>query len=72
MEHQARSEERLPPDIPQEAVPFLKEMGYLEPERLSTGAPAPEPPLYTLSGDEVRLSECWREKPLVLVFGSYT
>ena len=62
----------LPPDIPPEALPFLSEAGYLDPDRLAPGDPAPDVPFYTLDGEEVRLSQVWGERPLVLIFGSYT
>ena len=66
------TEPDLPADIPPEAVPFLRAAGYLEPDRLAPGDAAPDVPLHTLEGEQVRLSDCWREKPLVLIFGSYT
>jgi hypothetical protein len=62
----------LPADIPPEAVPFLREMGYLEPDRLSPGDAAPDAPVYTLEGEEVPLRRCWSDRPAVLIFGSYT
>ncbi len=62
----------LPPEIPAEAVPFLREVGYLEPDALGVGDPAPDAPVTTLAGDLVRLAACWRERPAVLIFGSYT
>ena len=64
--------DNLPPDIPPDALPFLREMGYLDPDPLSEGDPAPDVPLYTPEGEEVRLSRWWAEHPVVLVFGSYT
>ena len=62
----------LPPGVPEEAVPFLQEVGYLEADTLSVGDPAPDLPLYTLEGAEVRLSRFRGESPVVLVFGSHT
>jgi hypothetical protein len=64
--------EPLPPDIPPEAVPFLTEMGYLEPDRLAAGDAAPDVELETLEGRAIRLSDYWQEQPVVLIFGSYT
>jgi hypothetical protein len=61
----------LPTDIPAEAVPFLEEVGYLEPDRLSLGDPAPDVPLYTPDG-ETSLSRLRDGRPAVLIFGSYT
>ena len=40
--------------------------------RLKVGDAAPDLALATYSGGTVRLSELWREKPVVLVFGSCT
>ena len=62
----------LPGDIPAEAVPFLEEMGYLEPDRLSVGVPAPDVPLLTPHGEELRSSQLSGSRPVVLIFGSYT
>jgi len=62
----------VPADVPPDVVPFLEEAGYLEPDRLSVGDPAPDLPLFTPEGEEVRLSRCWRERAVVLIFGSYT
>lgn len=62
----------LPPDIPAEAAPFLLAAGYLEPDRLSAGDPAPDVSLCTLDGAPVRLAEFWKSAPVVLIFGSYT
>jgi hypothetical protein len=39
---------------------------------LKAGDPAPDLALATYDGGTVRLSELWREKPVVLVFGSCT
>lgn len=64
--------DNLPPGVPPEAVPFLTEVGYFKPDQLSPGDPTPDLPLYTPEGEEVRLSRFWAERPVVLVFGSYT
>jgi hypothetical protein len=40
--------------------------------RLKVGSPAPDLVLSRYDGDRVRLSELWREKPVVLIFGSCT
>jgi hypothetical protein len=62
----------LPAGIPSEAVPFLRDRGYLDPERLSAGAAAPDAPLYRLDGRPTTLLAHLAERPLVLIFGSYT
>jgi hypothetical protein len=67
-----RSTRNLPPGIPDEAVPFLDEIGYLEADTLRVWDPAPDVPLFTPAGEEVRLARLGNECPVVLVFGSYT
>ena len=67
-----RSTRPLPPNLPAEAVSFLEEMGYLEPDRLAAGDAAPDARLFRPDGTGVRLHELLGEKPAVLVFGSYT
>jgi hypothetical protein len=62
----------LPADIPPEVVPFLQQAGYLDVDRLSVGDPAPDPPLWTTEGAPFRLSRFRGERPVVLIFGSYT
>ncbi len=62
----------LPPDIPPEVVPFLSEAGYLDSDRLAVGDVAPDLPVFTLDGRAARLGDLWRERPAVLLFGSYT
>ncbi len=62
----------LPPGIPPEAVPFLEEVGYLEPDPLQPGDPAPEVPLYTPEGERFDLARLAGVSPVVLVFGSHT
>ena len=64
--------DNLPPDIPPEARSFLERSGYFEEDPLATGDAAPDVALYTLRGECVALRDFWQEKPLVLVFGSYT
>ena len=61
-----------PADIPAEAIPFLEKVGYLEPDTLSVGDPAPDVPLYTPDGEEIRLGRLRGVAPVVLIFGSYT
>ena len=39
---------------------------------LRVGDLAPDLPLAVVGGGEMRLSELWAAKPVVLVFGSYT
>jgi hypothetical protein len=62
----------LPGEIPPEAVPFLREAGYLEPDPLSPGDAAPDGALTTLDGAGAALAALWRRGPAVLIFGSYT
>ena len=62
----------LPADIPPEALPFLAEMGYLLPDTLAAGFPAPDVPLQTPAGAPLRTPELWARLPAVLIFGSYT
>ena len=62
----------LPSDIPAHAVPFLQDMGYLDPDPLEVGQPAADLELTTLEGKPARLSALWATAPVVLVFGSYT
>lgn len=62
----------LPGDVPPEAVPFLQEMGYLLPDTLTEGHPAPDVPLHRPEGGLVRTPELWSQRPAVLIFGSYT
>jgi len=62
----------LPPDIPPEAVPFLQGMGYLEADRIAAGDPAPDAPLHTFAGKPVMLASFFGERPVALIFGSYT
>jgi hypothetical protein len=62
----------LPPDIPAEAREFLQEMGWMDPERLATGDPAPDLPLFTPEQESRRTSQLWAERPAVFIFGSYT
>jgi hypothetical protein len=62
----------LPPDIPLEAVGFLEQMAYFEPDRLHVGAEAPDVPLLHPDGTPARTSALWQARPVVLIFGSYT
>ena len=39
---------------------------------LGVGESAPDPPLVTLDGQPTQLSDHLRDRPLVLVFGSFT
>ena len=66
------NERALPPDIPAEVVPYLREAGYLEPDPLAVGDPAPEVPFYTPDGEQIRVRDLQRGRPAVLVFGSHT
>ena len=51
---------------------FLAAVGYFEPDLLRVGDAAPDVPLYTLEGEEVRLQRFTGDRPVVLVFGSHT
>jgi hypothetical protein len=65
-------ESALPANLPPEAVPFLREHGFMDPDRLAADAVAPDAPLYTLEGTESTLLAKGSGRPLVLIFGSYT
>ncbi len=43
-----------------------------EERRVNTGEEALDETLYTLEGNEVRLSDLWKERPIVVEFGSVT
>lgn len=63
----------LPPGVPPEAAPILQEMGYLEPDRLKAGDPAPRLTLPALRGGaSVEIGAAGAPVPVVLIFGSYT
>jgi len=62
----------LPSDIPPHAVPFVEQMGYLDADPLAAGDPAPDVILYTAAGQPAALRDLLRDRPVVLVFGSYT
>ena len=67
----------LPPDIPPEAVSFLHEVGYLQPDRLKVGDAAPRLTLNRLNADAaseacVEIGSPHAVLPMVLIFGSYT
>lgn len=63
----------LPSDIPQEAIPILNEMGYLEPDRLKVGDLAPCITLTRLDSGEAQVIGASHVRlPVVLIFGSYT
>ena len=66
------SEENLPPGIPQEALPHLREIGYFQDSPRGAGDPVPALQLFTPAGQATSIAELWREKPAVLVFGSFT
>jgi len=63
---------QLPVDVPREAVPFLTEVGYLDEDRLALGDQAPDLPLHGPEGVSTSLGALWANRPLVLIFGSYT
>lgn len=63
----------LPPGVPPEAVPFLQEIGYLEPDRLKSGDIAPRLTLSTLDDNTpVEIGNPNASQPTVLIYGSYT
>lgn len=64
--------QNVPPDVPAEAESFIREMGYLDPERVAPGDPAPDGSLTTLAGVDTTLHKLRAERALVLIFGSYT
>lgn len=67
----------LPPDVPPEAAAFLREMGYLQPDRLKVGDAAPRLLLNRLNpisaaDSSVEIGSPNAILPTVLIFGSYT
>ena len=67
----------LPPDVPPEAAAFLREMGYLQPDRLKVGGVAPRLLLNRLNpisaaDATVEVGSPDALLPTVLIFGSYT
>ena len=62
----------IPTDIPAEALPFLREMAYFEADRLQVGDSVPPVTLQDCHGRSVTLGRRDAERPVVLVFGSYT
>lgn len=66
------SEDNLPPGIPPEAIPHLRAVGYFRPSPTKVGDQVPELTLFTPQGEAAPFRELYREKPAVLVFGSYT
>ena len=66
------SEDNLPPGIPLEALPHLRKVGYFQPSPMRVGDAIPGLTLYTPDDQAIPIAELWREKPAVLVFGSFT
>ena len=67
------SEIVLPPGVPEEARPVLQEVGYFVPDTLHPGDKIAPITLTSLHGTaEVVLGEIGRQRPMVLIFGSYT
>ena len=63
----------LPPDIPPEVISFLEEVGYLDEDRLKVGDTVPELMLNRLAdGAGVTIGGSSGQRPVVLIFGSYT
>lgn len=63
----------IPDDIPAEVVPFLQEMGYLDPDRLQVGDQVTPLALTALqSKDTILVGAPDAPRPTVLIFGSYT
>jgi hypothetical protein len=66
------SQENLPPGVPAEAVPHLLNVGYFQESPLRVGDSTPSLPLFTPNGEVTEFSTLYRDKPAVLVFGSFT
>jgi hypothetical protein len=64
--------ENLPEDFPPEVVPILREAGYLDDDRLHVGDRVPELSLFSVGGVPISLRGLWVDRPVVLIFGSYT
>lgn len=62
----------LPQDMPPEVIAFLQQVGYLDEDRLKPGDSAPELMLNQLTdGAPVTIGGAM-ERPVVLIFASYT
>jgi len=58
--------------LPPEAEPALRMAGFMEPDRLEVGATVPQLVLRALDeGAEVEIGGV-SDRPIVLIFGSYT
>ena len=62
---------KLPPDIPPEVLGFLQQVGYLDEDRLKPGDFVPELTLHHKDGAPVTIG-AGMERPVVLIFASYT
>lgn len=62
----------VPPDVPPEAVAFLREVGYFDAERLREGDAVPPITLARLDGTGGVTLGAPTARPTVLIFGSYT
>jgi hypothetical protein len=58
--------------LPPEAAPILLENGYFEPDRLDPGSAAPRLALSARAGGDSVTIGGDRDRPMVLIFGSYT
>jgi hypothetical protein len=59
--------------LPPEAAPALQEAGYFEPDRLEAGMRAPTLALAARDGGRlVEIGGAAGDRPVVLIFGSYT
>ena len=71
-QYQMPTPANIPADVPPEAIPFLHQAGYFDDERMQVGDRVPYIELGRLdSGGTVELGVPV-ERPIVLIFGSYT
>jgi hypothetical protein len=63
---------KLPQDIPPEVVVFLQDVGYLDEDRLKPGDSAPVLELRHLSNGTTITIGGRMERPVALIFASYT
>ena len=65
--------EEMAKSLPPEAAPVLRKAGYFEPDRLQVGALTPVLALQEREGNGfVEIGGEGRDRPVVLIFGSYT
>jgi hypothetical protein len=63
---------KLPQDIPPEVMAFLQQVGYLGEDRLKPGDSVPELTLSHLADGATVTIGGSMERPVVLIFASYT